>query len=1710
MRWTFICLPADTLDISPQIKGNTKPEIIEKNNEASSFAWQAEKPGAFKQALEKASGLSSRFVSFLAQNIGWFISCFFFVTGSLFLVSYTAEFMRSLVISVILFTYTLLMLTGAYQIRRKRPDLYITSRVLTALGMLLIPLCIAASVRLTDFSITAGLVMCLINMGVFYWLAQLASGITDRSLHGKHPRIFMYLAAVQLAVPLVNAFPLLPVIGFFHSAVLILLVYGTYGFVNQWLKSIFIERNNTAWYAAGTLVYAASVSFVHLTLSYGPSLPDAYPGPFLMILSGLLFYLDFKIKQFNREHAFLSRLTFGIYGLSIFALGVSFGSYPAMLISLVLGSWVYGAMVWYYLTIIPLWLFLGCISWLYYLVILIYVPDQAYFITSIPGLACLLGVQKYTVKRGAASLGLLVFRARGLIAFALAFYSFWYAVPGITGFLTGIAITGFIYATLRWPALQIYGGLNLNKKLALLIESGKDLRDIRLFYAVPFLSLVSLFYAPVIIFNQPGQFSSGLMLLSLIWTFSGLGLFKKQKLVSGIRISVFLNSAIICIFSSLLIILTQIPHYLEAVFLIPALCLGSLLLIWQSLVLRTSFTFYTFLALSAWAGALIKRTWFPGLSAGMIEMFISLGLFALTWKLERIKNLNAQFKQELEFLADSGANIKLLGIYPVYFRPIYEMMLKPLNQAMIILWAFALFKTGRYLTIEGLTLVLILNAFAGTFLTLLLGMRYGLFNLVYIPVLMGSGSLLAVIYKISGTNIHLLNFSAVLYALAIWLISLKILSNQVFSQVIAMINHSSKLPENEKIIRRINQAAYSIIVVFSALSLFSWLFNPETAVLTCMGPALIFMYISAKYYKKIGFCYDFMALTVLSALVVHVKLFSISLPFFLIADYKTGVLFSLMSLGMAALKWYSKGIYRKPLEKTSAFLALAAGIQALILIPLAQGFNFINVLNLVVSGAALLAVSHDIKSHLLRVSGIFLISFSLFCTGTWLSHTGQIFFLWPAGRGGWITMAVLSLGLAVLSRYSRISDLYTVPIRRIALLGYGISLAKALPLLLTVSTEIKSEIFVPCFFLILSLGLFPITPSFPKGAKLRGAGLLVFVTGIAVSLLSLTGLDIRNIVFCLVWPFIVLFLACYAVPFFNGVYPKWTIDSSFWPNAGFMLMLVSPILFSDMDIYINGFFWTALSIYIFMSSFMFKTAVGSLIAGLVLFLYPALSLPLSLTICTAVLFMIICILKNYKAFPGWKLYMAISGWLFIMPWISMISLLIFPVKSMAETVIITALLAVITAGIGWKDNQLFFFRVSKLLSLILLHIWPVIFIPSKKGAAFALWQIWPLIISKFNELQVLLPWYSLQLAAAAWGIIGLRGVIKKGLGERFPVLNKIRPRISFISWLAFMEWTAHIFVIIINSDHLNSPYASIHAAGAVFSAVLMIMLGIREVVKTQKPVWVYAVFFITGLSGLYLRFLWIGFSPAGIWDSAAILIFSGFMFICHHLTKIPVLSVSLLRMTIVLPLLSLPAVPWHIGSVHAGAVLLGTGLIYLSIYYTTGRSLFMYMSAVIMNSAVYLWVPVWAENTRLLHLYTVPVAMSVLVLLHLHKKELKRSVLNKARLTAICVLYASAGLDVFLRQELFVFILAVGLGLAGIISGIGMQIRAFLYGGLIFVVMNVMGQLLRFYPDGRLEKGIILVTLGSLIMIGMIWFNIRREDILSRIRIFRADLAEWE
>lgn len=164
----------------------------------------------------------------------------------------------------------------------------------------------------------------------------------------------------------------------------------------------------------------------------------------------------------------------------------------------------------------------------------------------------------------------------------------------------------------------------------------------------------------------------------------------------------------------------------------------------------------------------------------------------------------------------------------------------------------------------------------------------------------------------------------------------------------------------------------------------------------------------------------------------------------------------------------------------------------------------------------------------------------------------------------------------------------------------------------------------------------------------------------------------------------------------------------------------------------------------------------------------------------------------------------------------------------------------------------------------------------------------------------------------------------------------------------------------------------------MLAAALLLALGIRQAWQTQQPVWVYGGVLFGGAVSVYLRLLVVGLAPASAWNTAALLEATYVLFIIQRFT----LSAPLLQVVMILPLLTLVTVPLQLASSQVGAALLATGVLYLLTYRETNRPFAFDLTLLAFNAAVYVWVPGWANHYRMLQLYIVPLATSVLLLLH--------------------------------------------------------------------------------------------------------------------------------
>lgn len=2110
------------------------------------FAWKSKKKSPIEHVLQRISGWSNVFTPFLVQNIGWFISIISFVAGSILLITYTAGFIRSLIIGGVLFGYTLLMIIGSYVILKRQTELRTVGHVLITIGMLMIPLSIAGAIRIVDISYPSGiksgigLILFLINVGVFYWITQLASGMVSRSLTGLHPRLFLILASLQVTVPMLSRNVDWYLIATVHGALLGILMFGIYKFITDWLSSIFVERKKVAFYGAGTLVYASVVSFIHCSWSFQGHLPQGYTGVFLMFLTGMLFYIDSHFQNWMDQYPLLTKFTFACYALSILSIVIAFQSYSTRIISLFIGTVIYASVFWQYITVPPLYLLIACLSLLYHQVVLTFFSNDMYFLASLPGLCGLFLLYRWFLKRKGVKLASLIFRSFVALTSFVLIFSLFYASAGLSSMISGIMATCLFYILLRYTPLDIFEGANKNGAKI----RGIDLMETPLFYAVPILSGITLAYMPVIFgIGWIVQFAITMTAHSIFWTWMG---FRWLPQTNRIAISNKTNLPIyfqyvsnsecafnIGIFSAITGIISAYFYLpvnpLNNPFLIPIMLFCGGVLLWLSIGLRIQSLFYTALILEGIAGAFIKLTYFPGPSVGLAEMILSMAFFIIIRWVDRIPDEFANLLREVHD-EQHQKPIIILWTFPTRSHLLVDVIKTPLQQAMCLLWAWALGRIFIYVAIVGVSWTWIINSGLGMLMTMVIFSYFGWITYWWLSLMIGLFSWAGFCWLIIGQQVSIGITSATAYALIVWLGTRKIITSSKFHRIIGFLRFEKLTPESLISIERLTHRTACWITVLTGVSIFYWLATRSVSILPAIVIASCFFGISAHSYRKTIYTYGTLVTAIWGTFVIYIGFFAkfsnllpvgsttyLHLPILpiletissLTKENLTGFLMIVLCIGMLGIERiisiyheyqmidpqqpndhaFAHSIFRKPLCVTGAFLSIASGVQQIWIMSYLNELQALSALNLILGAIGLLMCNRMFKITHLNLIGVSMIVAGILSAETLLFHYEAIFAFLTFKQDQWITVGLVTLCLStlavLLNRHIEWKKLYGIPIWRVSVVMFCFSLVKAIPSFFSAFMSVGDQFLDLIFFIILFVSLFPLLYPLKNGIQIRGIGILLVLSAIVFQVGSVGEFYKWSLTSGAIWAFVLWGLAEFGIPYFNRMFPEWAIDSTTWSWAGLVLILsnlfiktiqssdallsfypksvfsafsfssvilagvycdlmtyssrrtelswitvgcafitvfkmfqmgfdhigihqnqwlslaclcVGSILLTEKNnwmrvsyyqfplttvarigyvwaligvigsinsifpfyanmitsvtfivllfgiflipiyqisiplegiglfilltasifccvsllpptirnIIIGGYpyvqwgvsefvipklnrffpkyqinttgwywiglvlvilivpltqglmpnlfnfkFWLFVSIYLFMMlrnsslPFISWTAIGTLTIAVILGIIDVTSdhspfhlsasshagiilwsnflllnvqvlrkfseeiqwvvgwknhnLETPCVICSIILTFlcltgliisdVLCLVFGssshlsyfshlwipallagtwyhllrvqahliYAHFGWasifWILYSSVirewkdichialvsaiwsifligfrwltqkqsirlhphmiragDAWISVFPWICLIALVILPVKTLAESLLVLALLVCIMTYLGQYQEKKFLIWVSRLLLLIFIHTWPMMFVPSKKVEGLALWQIWPLIVAKLDQLQILFPWYSLQLMILTYILLGLRKLIIKRYQQYLKVLEIIPINIKMISVLSVLEWILHTITFINRLDPLPPSDAWIHGMAAIITSCLILGIGIRQLIRTQKLLWMYAIIGYAGLVSIYTRLLIFGMMPLTIWDTIALMVLAVILLFIQRITQHPLVTRPVFQTCVIVPILALLTVPWEFESIHAGTTLLTAGALYLSLYYSTGKSSLLYSAFAMINGSMYLWAPIWATRYDLIQLYVVPMSVSVLLMLELHKKELKKSVLKGARLAAICALYLSALVDVFIRPDIWIFVLALILSLLGIGFGIALRIRAFLYGGVIFLILNIVGQLIRLYPEDRLGKGIALIVLGVVMLGMMIGFNIKREAILKRIRIFRSDLEMWE
>jgi hypothetical protein len=1243
------------------------------------------------------------------------------------------------------------------------------------------------------------------------------------------------------------------------------------------------------------------------------------------------------------------------------------------------------------------------------------------------------------------------------------------------------------------------------------------------------------------------------------------------------------------------------------------LLLAGVIALWLSYKLLSRGLFYLLFALWGAAFALLKLTYFPPPSNGMVTVILGIVIWCWLWHVERQEHSDSR-QLEREVASQKIAllpSLNVLGIYPLPSSTVLfkDLIATPMAQLMVLAWLLTLKAIIMRWLLEmpsygWLAAILLAGVLGG-----LLIIRYLLIQLLPIPVALVLGALLLLL-KFIGLPTASLLLVAVLFALTAWQLTRYSLKQPMFIKLMDILNPD--LPdESERITRVTHNTAFFIVLSAVGIQLLGIDSVRNLPTLLTLVSTAGFFWLSDKSYPQklvrywvLGFAV--LATSELISLTVH--------PFSwqtLGTDAFAGLLFTALSLPLAALGTRLNA-YAKPAALTAitlifsgVFLQIQLAVQ--VIVPLDYAVLFLAGFSLLLANTRPKWMSCTTAAFMMWVLAILWLSHSLL-------HAAAPFSLWLGTQtfvDSWLVLSLLSLVMSLLSyRMENKSDMtaYRVPLTLVANLCFVWALLGTLTLFFTSAGHDNA---LPWLLLILLFTSFPLSKHWYGAAHWRGLASACLPTLAVFSLLPalLDGSALQAVT--VLSGYALWCCATFIVPRFNKQWSDWAIDEIFFPWLGLLLIALSPfwwtaainevsvgnyclelsaycvlmlrysrwfgfswlaagaltaagiafnfdnehlpinlLLWSNAQLLLANFCyrkaetialrwqwrqavsgfafeWTvrlvllayllALSIYLGVDfidantlryggfantlpvsillavSFAHllwlrfsKTAVHGLIWAVWLSLWAIyiaslstlLQPPLLLAIWSVLLFAIGYACSRLHHPHQRDINTAVTRWLYLSVGLATMSLCAYSASELPELLLSLAIITCLSAALGARSPRSFWQLIASMEGLAFLHLYPFLWVDTQNVLA-------------------LLPWYALQLIVLACVCMRL-------------LANTDYARYAaWLTALSLLELSGHGLLIkiwVMTNTPLQFLYAPLDALAALTTGLIICVIGVRHVRHLPNSSWLYGIVTLLCALAFYSRLLLLGNDPVSLWDTTLLIVFAYSLFFSQRLFP----SKPLLNMALLMPVLALFTVPLQLASPETSATLIISGVLYALMHRHSEQKIPLYMALLAFNGGVYLWIPSLVDSSQLLQIYVIPAALSVLLLLHLHSRELKPSVLMASRLTAISSIYACATVDVFLRAELSIFILAMALSIGGILLGIALRTRAFLYAGVSFLVLNVLGQLMRFYPEQSLSKAIVLMVMGAIIITLMIWFNIKRTAILQRINALQAEMQTWE
>jgi len=208
------------------------------------------------------------------------------------------------------------------------------------------------------------------------------------------------------------------------------------------------------------------------------------------------------------------------------------------------------------------------------------------------------------------------------------------------------------------------------------------------------------------------------------------------------------------------------------------------------------------------------------------------------------------------------------------------------------------------------------------------------------------------------------------------------------------------------------------------------------------------------------------------------------------------------------------------------------------------------------------------------------------------------------------------------------------------------------------------------------------------------------------------------------------------------------------------------------------------------------------------------------------------------------------------------------------------------------------------------------------------------------------------------------------------------------------------------------------------------------------------------------------------------------------------------------PMAGLLTAPWH-QPLYVAALLVGHAAHFAALAsHPSQRGVGSVVSAAAFNAALaLLWVGTGAGDPQF---FVIPASLSLLVLLRVFRDTMDPDTQARLRAVAITFVYVAGAWRSVVFQDSGAMLTCVLVCVVGVVVGVALRIRSYVYLGSAFMVTCVVANLVRFGTRDHRVGAVFLSLLGLGVVGFMVLFTSKRAELLSRYERVRALLDTWE